>query len=128
MVRPCALERNLQTELLDRDLAHLHLADLAGDRHWKLVDEHHVTRDLESGELAATELTNVFFCSGVRVTETHPGAQLLAVLLVRHADDLYVRDGGMGVEELLELARIDVLAAADHEVFDAADDVDVSIV
>ena len=34
----------------------------------------------------------------------------------------------MAVEELLDLARIDVLAAADHHVLDAADDVAVALV
>jgi hypothetical protein len=35
---------------------------------------------------------------------------------------------GVGVEELLDLARVDVLPAADHHVLDAADDVAVAVV
>ena len=34
----------------------------------------------------------------------------------------------MAVEELLDLARIEVLAAADHHVLDAADDVAIALV
>ena len=34
----------------------------------------------------------------------------------------------MGVQEFLDLARIDVLAAADNHVLDAPDDVDVALV
>jgi hypothetical protein len=34
---------------------------------------------------------------------------------------------GVGVEELLDLARVDVLAAADHHVLDPADDVAVAV-
>src|ERR1035438_5991667 len=41
--RGCVLE----TELLDRDLAHLVLLELAGDRHRELVDKLDVLRDLE---------------------------------------------------------------------------------
>jgi hypothetical protein len=33
----------------------------------------------------------------------------------------------MAVEEFLDLARIDVLAAADHHVLDAADDVAIAL-
>ena len=58
----------------------------------------------------------------------HPGHQLLAVALVGHADHLHVLDVGVGVEELLDLARVDVLAAADHHVLDPPDDVDVAVV
>ena len=42
-------------------------------------------------------------------------------------DDLHVRDVRVRVEELLDLARVDVLAAADHEVLDPADDVEVAV-
>ena len=38
-----------------------------------------------------------------------------------------LRDRGMLEQHLLDLARVDVLAAADHHVLDAADDVDVAV-
>ena len=47
--------------------------------------------------------------------------------LVRHAHHLDVGDLRMGVEELLDLPRVDVLAAADDHVLDAADDLDVAV-
>ena len=34
----------------------------------------------------------------------------------------------MAVEEFLDLARIEVLAAANHHVLDAADDVDIALI
>ncbi len=46
-----------------------------------------------------------------RVARDDAGEDLLAVALVRYADDLDVRDLRVGVEELLDLARVDVLAA-----------------
>jgi hypothetical protein len=45
------------------------------------------------------------------VAQAHPRHQLLAVALVGHADDLHVDDVGVAVEELLDLAGVDVLAA-----------------
>src|SRR4029434_8757087 len=46
---------------------------------------------------------------------------------VGHADHLDVADGRVPVEELLDLAWIDVLAAADDHVLDPADDVGVAV-
>src|SRR5699024_11186724 len=56
-----------------------------------------------------------------------PGADLLAVLHIRYADHLDVGDVGVGVEELLDLARVNVLPAPDHHVLDPADDVEVAV-
>ena len=57
-----------------------------------------------------------------------PRHQLLAVAVVGHADHLDVLDVGVGVEELLDLPRVHVLAAADHHVLDPPDDVHVAVV
>ena len=62
------------------------------------------------------------------VAQLHPGADLLAELRVGDAEHLHVDDLRMAVEELLDLARIDVLAAADHHVLDAADDGAIALV
>src|ERR1700704_5725950 len=59
--------------------------------------------------------------------QADPGTELLAVFGVRHAEDLDIGDLGMGVEELLHLAGIDVLAAADDHVLDPADDVAITL-
>ena len=56
-----------------------------------------------------------------------PGAELLAVAVVGDAEDLHVLDLRMAIEEFLDLARIEVLAAADHHVLDAADDVAIAL-
>ena len=51
----------------------------------------------------------------------------LAVLRVGHAHDLDVLDAGHRVEELLDLARVDVLPAADDHVLDAPGDAVVAV-
>lgn len=53
---------------------------------------------------------------GFAVLEDDAGADLLAVLLVGHADDLHVLYLGVGVDELLDLLGVDVLAAADDHI------------
>ena len=58
-----------------------------------------------------------------------PRPHLLAVLRRRaRRSPAPRRSSGWRVEELLDLARVDVLAAADDHVLDAADDVDVALV
>jgi hypothetical protein len=79
-------------------------------------------------ELFPAELRDVFQRRGVRrVAGDHTGEDLLAVPLVRYADHLHIGDLGVGVEELLDLARVDVLPASDDHVLDAADDLDVAV-
>ena len=46
---------------------------------------------------------------------------------IGHADDLHVPDLGMGVDEVLNLLGVDVLAAADNHVLDAAGDFEVAL-
>src|SRR5215210_5923610 len=117
----------LEAELLDRHLAQLELLDLAGDGHRELVDGRDVARDLVAGDLAvAVPGDRVAVDRGVAARDD-PGHQLLAVALVGDADDLHVGDVRVAVEELLDLARIEVLAAADDHVLDAPDDPQVAL-
>ncbi len=109
-------------------LAHDELLHLAGDRHRELLDEADVARDLEvrdlvlgrsrgspprsparpSRSLIQAQTSSPYFGSGTPITST--------------SLDLRVC-----VEELLDLAREDVLAAADHHVLDAPDDLAVAV-
>src|SRR5205807_7869159 len=79
------------------------------------------------GDLALAEGADLFGARRLAVAQTNPGAELLAVARVGDADDLNVLDLRVAVEELLDLARIDVLAAADHHVLDPADDVAIAL-
>ena len=47
---------------------------------------------------------------------------MLAVFRVGHADHLHVADAGTGIEKFFNLARVNVLAAADDYIFGAAGD------
>src|SRR3954470_2704652 len=94
--------------------------ELAGGRDvaWGLV----------AGDLAVAVPAQGVGVDGGAVCGADPGHDLFAVALVRHADHLDVGDVGMGVEELLDLTGIDVLAAADDHVLDPPDDIDVAVV
>src|SRR6266498_3159839 len=122
------IEVELRPALLDLDLAHPELLHLAGHGHRERVDEAHVVRDLEQRDLAAAEFLQLVLVELGALLEDDPGADRLAVALVGDADHLHVLDRRMRVQELLDLARVDVLAAADDHVLDSADDVDVPLV
>src|SRR5581483_9656418 len=119
---------DLEPELADRLLAHHELLDLAGDGHREFADEFDVARDLVVGDLALAELPDLLGRGALARPELDPGADLLAVPGIGHADHLHVLHLGMAVEEFLDLSRIDVLAAPDDHVLQAADDVDVALV
>src|SRR5580704_17462299 len=116
----------LQAELLDRLLAHDEFLDLARDGHRELGHELDVARDLVMGDLALAERADLLGSRGLAGLQLDPGADLLAVARIGHADHLDVLDLGMAVEKLLDLAGIDVLAAPDHHVLEAAHDIDVA--
>ena len=59
--------------------------------------------------------------------ELDPGADRLAIARIGHADHLDVLHLRVAIEELFDLARIDVLAAANDHVLEAAHDVDVAL-
>src|SRR5205823_478711 len=84
--------RALEAQLLHRDLAHLDLADLAGDRHRVAVDELPVAGDLEGRDLALAEVRQLLASRRGTLAELDPGHHLLAVALGGDADHLHVRD------------------------------------
>src|SRR5204863_8149507 len=59
--------------------------------------------------------------------ERYGRANLLAEVLVRNPDDRGFPNGGMLVEDLLDLARVDVVAAADHKLLLSVDDEVVAV-
>src|ERR1700722_1303436 len=117
---------NRQPQLGDRALAHDEFLDLAGDGHREFVDELDVARHLVVGDAIAAEGLDLLLVDVFARTKPDPGAYFLAVAVVGHADHLHVLDFRMAVEKLLDLARIDVLAAADDHVLDAPDDVAIA--
>ncbi|MNT80346.1 hypothetical protein D3C72_2197900 [compost metagenome] len=79
-------------------------------------------------DLAVAEGADLFHGAAFAIAQPYPRAQLLAILGVRHADHLHVLHLGMAIQEFLDLARVDVLAAADHHVLHPADDVAVAVI
>jgi len=80
------------------------------------------------GQLARAEFAQRFGGQLLRArAQPDPDHQLLAVFRVGYTDDLSVQDVGVGVEELLDFPRVDVLAAADHHVLDPPGDGQVPV-
>src|SRR5690349_786833 len=79
-------------------------------------------------DLAAAESGDLLGCGGLARLQHDPGANFLAEAGIGHAEDLRRLDLGMAEEKLLDLAGIDVLAAADEHVLDPADDVAIALV
>ena len=79
-------------------------------------------------DLALAECTHLVRLQRLAGAHAHPCAKLLAIALVRDAEHLDVLDFRVPKKEFLDLARIKVLAAADHHVLDAPDDVAVALV
>src|SRR5260221_4293328 len=120
--------RGLQAQLLDGLLAHQVFLYLAGDGHGESVHEFPVDGDLEGRDLALAELRKLVAGRHLALFEPHPRHELLAILEVWHTHDLDVADLGVRVQELFDLARIDVFATANHHVLQPPDDVDVAVV
>ena len=69
---------------------------------------------------------DVVFGEAGAVAHAHHCADLLAEALVRDADDRGLGDVGVLVQRGLDLGRVDVLAAADDDVLQPVDDVEVA--
>src|SRR3954454_9448286 len=110
--------------LRDADLA---LEDLARRAHGERVDEVDDARVLVGGHALLGEGADGVRVGLRAVLEDDRRRDLLAHLLVRHADDRGLRDRGVLVEDLLDLARVDVVAAADDHVLLAVDDEEVAV-
>ena len=75
----------------------------------------------------AAEGDHLIFVEAHAFPPADPHAELLAVARIGQAEGLDVGDGGMRVEKLLDLAGINVLAAADDHVLQPPDDVAVAL-
>src|SRR6185436_2610346 len=115
-------------QLRHGQLTHLELLNLAGHGHREFTGEADIARDLVGGDLAPTELAKLLHGPGDPFTQPDPRADLLAVLATWDADHLHVADLLMGVQELFDFTGIDVLAAADDHVLDAAGDRHVALI
>src|SRR5277367_3916421 len=117
----------LQSEPRLHRLAHHEFLDLAGDGHREFVDEFHIARNLVVRDLSLTEAANLLGGQRLARPGPDPGTELLAIAIVGDAENLHVLNLGMTIEEFLDLAGIEIFAAADHHVLDAPDDIAVTL-
>src|SRR3954447_10046380 len=120
--------RSSKLRLLDslRDLD-LPLEDLAGRPLGQLVDEPDPARVLVAGDLLPDVLAQLLLGDLLALLQRDRRADLLAQLGMRHPDHGRLAHRGVLVEDLLDLARIDVVATADDHVLLAVDDEEVAV-
>src|SRR5580692_8126874 len=83
--------------------------------------------DLVGGQVPARVLAHRCLVEARVFLEDHVRANDLAPVLVRDADDSDSSDAGVGREHVLDLDRIDVLAAADDHVRFAAAEIEEAV-
>ena len=101
--------------------------DLAGRSLGQLVDDPDGAGVLVGGQALLGERLQLLLVDVVAVLERDRGADLLAQVVVLDADHGDLGDGLVLVERLLDLARVDVVAAADDQVLLAVDDEEVAV-
>src|ERR1035441_7557429 len=129
---PFTLRRSLardvfQTPLADFLLAHQELLNLLRHRHGEAVHEPDGLRDFEGRDFSLAERLDFFRSGGLAGFELSPRQHGFAQAGVGDADDIDVGDLGMGVQEVLDFARVDVLSPADDGVFGAAPETEIAI-
>src|SRR5579875_2864906 len=105
----------------------LALEDLARRPLRQVVDDPHRARVLVCGDALTHVFAELVRCRLGALTEGDCGADLLAPLVMRDAEHRGLADGRVLVEHLLDLARVDVVAAADDELLLAVDDEEVAV-
>src|SRR6516164_1855057 len=116
-----------QAQLINRDFPHFEFLDLAGDGHWKRIHESDIAGYFEVRDPAPTEVLDILLREFCSLLQLHPGHHCFAILVVRDADYLHIADTRAGIEKLFDLARIDILSAADNHVFNATGDPAVAV-
>jgi len=103
------------------------LLNLAGCGLRKLVDEPPGPRDLVRGQTFSTELRQFLLGDLMPRLDLDKSDGHFAPVAIRNPDDRSSHDGGMGVENVLDLAGIDILAAADDHVLAPALNAAISV-
>ena len=102
--------------------------DLAGGSFRERFLEPHETGVLVCGDPRLDEALDLLGIRLVAGLEDDRGADVLAELVVGQAHDRGLHDVGVLVEHLLDLARVDVEAAADDHLLLAVDDEEIAVV
>ena len=104
--------------------------DLAHGIAWQVVDEIHALGDLEIGEGAFKRLDDAGFGqrrAGLVFLAHHGGRDGLTEVGVGQPDHGRFDHSGHGIDDFLDLLRIDVEPAGDDEILRTADDQDVVV-
>src|SRR6266850_766446 len=117
----------LPSKLFDHVLAHFEFLGFAAHRHRESFNKADKPRNFEVRNLSLTERANFAFVQEFAGAYLDPRADFLAILLIGHAEDLHGFNLRMPEKELLDLARIDVLSAANDHVLDPSDDVAIAL-
>src|ERR1700744_6411279 len=106
-------------------LAEEELLDFAGCGEREGVGEHPLARDLVRGQVLAAIGREFLLGGGAAGGGLDEGGHLLAPMVVGHAHHGHVADRGMGVQDLLDLPGVYVLAAAYYHLLEATLDPEV---
>jgi hypothetical protein len=108
-------------------LANQILLDFAADREREAVDEAHVAGHLVVRNLSAAEFADLFLRDAHAAPQPDARADGLAVLGVGNTDDGDVEHRRMAIKIFFDFPRINVLAAADDHILQAADDIAIAL-
>src|SRR5262249_12921229 len=98
-----------------------------GARHFDLRDERDRARALVAGHLVATPVENVLLGRVCALVQPDAGVHGLAPFLVGNADHRDVLHARVAAENVLDLARVDILSAADDHVALAVDEMNEAL-
>src|SRR6185437_6527703 len=101
--------------------------DLPGRALGQLVDQPDLPRVLVGGDLVAGERAQFLRGRAGVGLERYGRADLLAEVVVRDPDHGHLGHRRVLVQDFLDLARVDVVAAPDDQVLFAVDDVEVAV-
>src|SRR5690606_33969072 len=104
------------------------LEDLARRALGKLLDEPDDARNLVCGQLLPGPLGDLGLGEVGTGLAGDDGGDLLAVMIVGDTDHSRLDDVGMLVEHLFDLARLDVVPAADDQILETVHDAQVALV
>src|ERR1044072_4366650 len=105
----------------------LPLEDLSGRPLRQVVEEPDEPRVLVSGDAILDVGADLLRAQLLALDQDDRGTDLLSPLVVGHSEDRRFADLRVLVENLLDLTRVDVVAAADDQVLLAVDDVEVAV-
>src|SRR5699024_10065340 len=101
--------------------------DLAAGSFGKFVEELDDPRDLIGGEILPAEPLDLICAEVGTWSAGDDSGHLLTILLIRSAYDADLIDLGDLIDDLFDLARVDVVSAMDDEVLDAVDDEEIPV-